>query len=205
MRYSLIGLTFICLSALTEANALTPISSTCSQYYPSTTEANMCMNAAESYCISHGSYKYYKSSMSCYSVRDCNACDSGYTRISRALYGCSNVSYYDCDCVCNNCTSDATWSAAGTGYEKKTSRSCNCDSGQAICKESTSYRCAVGYYGSSSNGTSGCDRCPPSGGVYGTTDSAGTTSITGCYLPDGTKGSDGTGSWEISGGKCYYK
>ncbi|MDE6481767.1 MAG: hypothetical protein K2L25_03050 [Alphaproteobacteria bacterium] len=72
---------------------------------------------------------------------------------------------------------------------------CNCSA--------ATYKCAVGYYGSPKNASSGCTRCPASGGVYGTTGAAGATSITECYLPSGTAFSDAAGSGEYTG-NCYY-
>lgn len=74
----------------------------------------------------------------------------------------------------------------------------------AMCSCGTAtYKCAVGYYGSPKNASSGCTRCPASGGVYGTTAAAGATSITKCYLPSGTAFSDTAGSGEYTG-NCYY-
>lgn len=73
--------------------------------------------------------------------------------------------------------------------------------------------CNKGYYmydasQSSSGGvtigkTYECRRCPSSGGVYGTTSAAGAESITECYLPSGTTGSDATGSFTYTS-NCYY-
>lgn len=130
-------------------------------------------------------------------VLSCPFCSSGYTRTqdSVALSSGGSAKYYYCkeNCTgCSNCTSDTSWSSAGTGYEKKVTRTCNCNT----CNTSTSYRCAAGYYGSSSNGTSGCTRCPSSGNS-----AAGSTSATGCYI---TSGSDGTGSFTYTQ-NCYYK
>ncbi len=99
---------------------------------------------------------------------------------------------------CTNCTSDVNWAAGNTGYQFKVSRSCDCNT----CIESTAYRCASGYYGTSTNGTSGCSQCPSSGGINGMSD-AGSTEITSCYLPSGTTGSDSTGSWTYTD-NCYY-
>ncbi|MDE6481505.1 MAG: hypothetical protein K2L25_01645 [Alphaproteobacteria bacterium] len=93
------------------------------------------------------------------------------------------------------------WRNTGTaGYQSYT----QCTSNDNKCDTSiTAYRCAVGYYGTSTNGTSGCTRCPASGGVYGTTADAGATSITACYIPSGTSFSDGSGSGTYTG-NCYY-
>ena len=135
---------------------------------------------------------------------DCDSCMAGYTRKSTTaqMGGCGNARYYYCEenCTgCSNCTSDTTWSATGTaGYEKKVTRTCSCNT----CNASTSYRCAAGYYGSSTNGTSGCARCPSSGGVYGTS-AAGSTAITSCYIPSGTSMTDSVGTYEYTS-NCYY-
>lgn len=121
----------------------------------------------------------------------CSECDAGYKLTSSGL--CSE------NCTgCTNCKSDANWSASGTGYQKKITRTCECNT----CKATTIYRCAAGYYGSSSNGTSGCARCPSSGGVSGTS-AVGSTTITLCYIPSGTTGSDSSGSYTYAG-NCYY-
>lgn len=100
------------------------------------------------------------------------------------------------NCSKFNCAS-TTWTAAATGYETRIYRAC--DSSFIECISTTQYRCAVGYYGSSSNGTSGCAKCPSSGA----TDSAGTAAITSCYLPAGTTASDTSGAYTFTN-NCYY-
>ncbi|MDE5615426.1 MAG: hypothetical protein K2I81_01165 [Alphaproteobacteria bacterium] len=117
-------------------------------------------------------------------------------------YGCNNGLCTKCK-TCANCTSDTSYSSAGTGYERRALKTCACLTGE--CKTSYSYRCAVGYYGTSTNGTSGCTRCPSSGGTYGTTASAGSQDITACYLPAGTPMSDGTGTFSCSDKSDYKK
>ncbi len=69
----------------------------------------------------------------------------------------------------------------------------------ATCNGTTSVVCAKGYYG-----TSGCTKCPSYGGAPGTTKSAGSTSVTKCYIPSGTTFSDPTGSGKFTA-DCYYK
>lgn len=141
-----------------------------------------------------------------YYVNNCTSCASGYKLATRTETHPSNsrciISYKICerDCTgCTNCTSDTTWSSHGTGYQKLTTRTCDCNT----CESETQYRCAIGYYGASANGTSGCNRCPSSGGVYGTTANAGSSSITSCYLPSGNAFSDSAGSGTYTG-NCYY-
>ena len=88
-------------------------------------------------------------------VESCMTCESGYTKVSKSTIlscggGTINATYNTCllTCTTSNCKSDTSWSAAGTGYQKKANRSC---SDSTTCKTTYSYRCAAGYYGSSSN------------------------------------------------------
>ena len=94
---------------------------------------------------------------------------------------------------CTNCSS-TSWSALRTGYESRIRATCNC----GICDKTTQYRCAAGYYGITTNGSSGCTRCPNSGSSV-----AGSTVITSCYLPSGTTGSDSSGTYTYTA-DCYY-
>lgn len=155
----------------------------------------------------------------CHYIKSCKTCPSGYSLeftdtgwtyndfcynpdreeelkdIALEVYVCKK------DCVsCTNCTTTG-WVAAGAGYQKSTVGDCQCD---GTCKYTTNYQCAVGYYGRSTNGTTGCTRCPSSGGVYGTTANAGSTSITSCYIPANTAMTDGTGEYVFTS-NCYYK
>ena len=140
------------------------------------------------------------------------SCPSGTTREIKkhtsALCGAS-YTYYDCksECTgCSNCTDNATWTAGNTGYEKRTTKTCNYDT--CNCETGTAYRCATGYYGSPRSETSGCTRCPRDGdvllGPYGTTDSAGKKSVISCYIPAGTEFSDGTGDG-VYPDQCNYE
>lgn len=181
----------------------------CSLFSPSSMASSMCQDINIEYVACDlGAPRYYQDSDEgeCYVVRDCNTCPSGYQRARVSVGLCTNnVQYWSCECVCDDkCESDAGYSAAGAGYEQQTTRSCECYSGSPVCKEYTSYRCAVGYWGTSSNGTSGCTRCPSSGGVYGTTKSAGSRLITACYIPSGSAFGDTSGSGTYTG-DCYYK
>ena len=139
-------------------------------------------------------------------VTNCTACKSGTgTELTNRGFTSSvcETTYLYQDCTtpcpdCTDCTSDTSWSSGNIGYQKKVSRTCSC----GTCVETPSYRCAAGYYGSSSNGTSGCTRCPSSGGVYGTS-AAGSTAITSCYIPSGTSMTDDTGTYQFTS-SCYY-
>lgn len=142
----------------------------------------------------------------------CNCVDAQFNKTITFTCGCYSDSDcgggFDYGCINNRCqkckscsgASTGAWTAHSTGYEKRTVKTCTCS---GTLNTRTEYRCAAGYYGSSSNGTSGCTRCPSSGGVYGSS-AAGSTAITACYLPSGTSFSDGTGSGKYTG-NCYYK
>lgn len=140
------------------------------------------------------------------------SCPSGTTRTKKThvsqLCGAS-YTYYDClpECTgCYNCTDNASWTAGNTGYEKRTKKTCNYDT--CKCVSRTIYQCAQGYYGTSSNGTSGCTRCPRDGdsllGTYGTTIAAGSRRISSCYIPAGASFSDTTGSG-VYPDQCDYE
>ena len=135
-------------------------------------------------------------------VVECRTCMSGYKHEfvgPISFSDCTNtISYRTCPtkCAgCTNCVSDSNFSSYSAGYQRKATRTCDCET----CRTTYSYRCAAGYYGSSSNGTSGCSPCPSGG-----TSSAGTTSATGCYIPSGTTGSDATGTYKYTS-NCYWK
>ncbi len=92
-----------------------------------------------------------------------------------------------------------------------TTYSCVCGATGSSLEISGRLLCDTGYYGMATysyterNGDSfsGCNRCPSSGGVYGTTAGPGAMFITECYLPAGTSFSDDIGSGTYSD-DCYY-
>lgn len=107
--------------------------------------------------------------------------------------------YPDCSDGCPDCES-TTWATHQTGYEKRTTATCNTI--MCVCNKKTEYRCAVGYYGTTTNGTSGCTKCPSLNGISGTSN-AGTTVITSCNIPAGSVGTDTTGTFTYTA-NCYY-
>lgn len=174
---------------------------TCTTYSIPSGQANPCEDMIQDYCDSMGAQSYYMStSGNCYGKQNCDICQPGYTKVTKNLGDCTNITYTACECSCSGCTSDTTWSAAGTGYQKKVTRYCDCSSGTATCTATTDYRCAAGYYGSSTNGTSGCTKCPDSG-----TSSNGSTVITSCCLPSGSAFSDTSGAGSFTAQCCYTK
>lgn len=70
------------------------------------------------------------------------------------------------------------------------------------CEWGVHYRCAPNYYGKTTDGESGCSPCPSSGTVSGRSD-GGAESITECYIPSGSTGTDSSGSFTYTS-KCYY-
>lgn len=151
-------------------------------------------------CNSNATSVCYKSSSGIViRFQSCTSCPSGTERrqvlISELTSYCDNSfsQVYQCCTPCGTCDSDTGFTATGTaGYERQATRSCTCTGGCTV--KSYTYRCAAGYYGSSTNGTSGCTRCPQSSsGTYGAS-AAGSKYITNCYLPAGTSFSDISGS-----------
>lgn len=163
-------------------------------------------------------------------VASCSSCNPGYelvqgtsgitacapydyTDIKDNSSGVSSYYYTYCTKNCNTTTCAPTsWTALRTGYETRTNRTCSATGASGTCNSATQYRCAAGYYGSSTNGTSGCTQCPQWTGVYTNsgkttlargTSSAGTTAITGCYVAPGTY-YDATGTFKITS-NCAYK
>lgn len=115
---------------------------------------------------------------------------------SYRIYGC-----IDCTSGCTNCESDLMPQPYKEGYVRSQNRQClNC----ACQVTSNYYACAPGYYGTSTDGNTGCTRCPASGNTYGTTATYGTQSITYCYIPSNTDITDDTGTYRFTS-TCYYK
>jgi len=163
-------------------------------------------------------------------VASCTSCAPGYelkTGVQGWITACSDTgdpktdgsgsygsyTYNKCtkNCQASNCA-PSSWSALRTGYESRTYRSCSATGTSGTCNASTQYRCAAGYYGTSTNGTSGCNPCPEWKDVYANsarttkvygTSSAGATAITGCFVVAGTY-YDATGTFKTNG-NCQYK
>ena len=100
---------------------------------------------------------------------------------------------------CTDCTSDETCTIVRPGYEGRIERYCNC----GTCESDSVMRCAAGYYGNITNGTTGCTQCPTFAESYGTS-VAGSTEITACYLSTDTNFSDAVGTFSFTS-DCYYE
>ncbi len=143
-------------------------------------------------------------------VKTCTSCNTDYTLTSKtgSVSGCSNtITYKSCEkAACNNCNGNCLstgWTSASTGYEQKVTSLCNTST--CTCTETTSYRCAAGYYGSPSSNLSGCSKCPSYNGIDGTS-SAGSTSASSCCIASGSTYSFsdtvGSGTAKISSKCC---
>lgn len=126
-------------------------------------------------------------------VESCTSCPDGYTLTTDVYYEpvlrqeaydnspscysfpglkyCKNNSATG---TCGNaCALRSKWVDKSTGYQEYHKFSCNSSD---VCVESiTQYRCAANYYGTTSNGTSGCAACPA-----GKVCPAGSTSVSAC-------------------------
>ncbi len=154
-------------------------------------------------CATDGTNVCYKNtSGTVFRFTNCASCNAGMVLSQVVLSNvpgnhCNNLNAKVSVCCypCSTCINDinAQYSATGTaGYERKPTKSCSCFDG---CQTSYIYRCAAGYYGSSTDGTSGCNRCPKllNSSIYGAS-AAGSEDVTNCYMPAGTVFSNSTGS-----------
>lgn len=156
----------------------------CSGSEPSANTLRYCRSSSST-CYGDG-YRYYS----------CSSCNSGYDRVSQSVYlnspcNAYRVTVYVCEASEPPCTLTCPgyWENITSSYQGYYSgtvtSSCTCS------YSVTRYRCRSGYYGS---GTS-CTACPSGG-----TSSAGSTSISRCYV---TSGSDSTGRYTYTS-PCYW-
>jgi hypothetical protein len=110
-------------------------------------------------------------------------------------------------------TDDGTGGICGTNWEDISGRpGYQQTKNQEGCAKGL-FRCAEGYFGRTSDGTTGCYQCPEYDGLYTNsqlttkargTSVAGTTYAGGCYLPSGTY-YNMSGTMVVQSGKqCYY-
>lgn len=111
----------------------------------------------------------------------------------------------------NGCTKTATseYKCATTHYGSAPT-SCMACPANATCSGGTSFNCNDGYY--RNDAKTGCNKCPDSktGGLgwntsgNGVAGEYGADSITGCFIAEGTKLQDATGSFILVGSDCNY-
>lgn len=206
MQKTLLTAVFIALGIIHSSNAATCEQVTCITYNDNTTnwsrqipaDLNSLNCGPTIQCLRHNGIGQI------IRVGTCNSCTSGTRTLHNSGVSCdggNEITYYSCD-ICTT----TEWTAASTGYQSRKYCASSSDTG------TVEYRCASGYYGTSSNGTSGCTQCPEATNIYTNsarttrargTSAAGTTSSANCYLPQGTY-YDASGTFTISNTSCKY-
>lgn len=153
-------------------------------------------------------------------VVSCPTCGNGYTRKQTTLsLPCGSVSYYACEkdgptCVMPPCNS-SDWATYVSNVERRIIK--HADFEACKCTSSTEYRCSAGTYqsgdilchtmtdleGNTKTVCNGCYDCPSSEDDITGTSEAGSGSITSCYIPSGTTGSNTTGIFTYTGASYY--
>ncbi len=131
-------------------------------------------------------------------VKTCPQCVAGARRVANTVDTsiCTELTYYTCTCTTTGTTD---WADSATGYQSRKAHNSSCEVVDV-------YRCAAGYYGKSTDGKTGCTRCPTGGGatVNGSSSVYNNDSIVDCYLPSGTAFTNEIGAGKY-GTSCYYK
>ncbi len=171
------------------------------------------------------SYKCYKNTTGVtYFITTCTSCNTGY-ELTDATFTpgsgvCNNtLKYQNCvkesseegggsggngNCTMDNCTKKSGWEAhTNTGYEALNYYACL----NGVCTPTPKqYRCAAHYYGTTSDGNTGCTACPLSGSRTpepGDSVPGSNTRLSDCYLRSGRSGCDDSGCFTVSG-DCYH-
>ncbi len=139
-------------------------------------------------------------------VRTCTQCNTGYilNTSSISVDGCTNkysqgvctLNFEPIRCNALTCQSDTTWylPSLGSVYGSKVNRACN---KLNLCVETTVYSCADGYYGTATETSQECHKCPDGG----TSTMGSNTAITDCYS---TGGKDAAGKYDYNP-DCPYE
>lgn len=122
-------------------------------------------------------------------IVDCNALGS------QSLSGSACVHCTPTDIV-------GDWGLIAPGYERRIVGNGWAESG---CGDATGsrveYRCAAGYYGQSTDGVTGCTRCPDIDGIAATAP-AGSTQKSSCCISTNSVGRDAGGAFVYTTGCC---
>ena len=122
--------------------------------------------------------------------------------------GCSTLTYHESSCYSDslgNCGQMGTMHTQngvvtfGGGCTVEVASTLNCYVTCSCLIDDYEYYCEKNYWGTPTNGSSGCTACP--GG--GLTESVAAESITECYLPANTNYEDSTGTY-IFTDDCFY-
>lgn len=170
-------------------------------------------------CSSKSYYCYYDFGYTV-GIATCSLCNAGYTKtwVTGHIGDCgltaddqaggymSDYRYTTCTCDNSSCANVGTWSNYNTKFQRRAKYTCQ--SGTCKATSTYEYRCAAGFYGSSTNGTSGCNQCPAiddkmSTKTYGTSTPGSNATMASCYLAPGTY-KDTTGTFTVTGANCPY-
>ncbi len=145
----------------------------------------------------------------CLQILKCNVCNGpmDFTStyyVNNSTCPNTNITAPRCCVRSPGSTETSNWTRVSFNvmYQYQETKTYECDGSYT---SSFAYRCASGAYGTARGSSysignlSGCSRCPSGG-----TSSAGSTSITSCYIPSGTAFNEtsGTGTYTQN---CYYK
>jgi len=179
----------------------------CTSSPPTQSPVAGCENGGEWLCFQNPDGTSSKVAM----IPFCRTCQTGYNRVPLSNVG---VFFQDINCSppfeimtcqsnctgCTNCNS-TDWANTMNGVQAKVTSTCNCNT----CNSTPAFRCQTGYYGTPTNATSGCARCPKMGDTYGTTTGPGKTSITDCQFPANITLTDETGTYKFTSPCAYTK
>lgn len=116
---------------------------------------------------------------------------------------CSFTLQYCTPCTgCTDCTS-TSWTTALNGIHQSQTLARCIDECSNTCEKTTAYRCLDGYYGTPTNTTTGCYKCPTSGGLSGTSIPGQNLNINECYFPRGRSVTDSSGTYQFTS-NCFY-
>lgn len=115
-----------------------------------------------------------------FSMCSCTSCSGGYTKsmgnslpswasAAGALSGCNTMTnnigtlattVYKCTSPCTDCEVETTFTVMGTSGYRRRVKSATCNTSTGVCTRTYEYRCATDWFGSSTNGVTGCRKCP---------------------------------------------
>lgn len=169
-------------------------------------------------------YKYYRCGTNYYKVQDCTSCTSGTLTTTTFASGYENT-YHICKVSSVTpvlppvtlCDPDVDcgpsplgyYSSFGTGYQRIPAWKCDTYTNCEWVSDGYNYRCAAGYYGSAnctgttSSTCTGCSRCEPKDGTYGTVAAGNGKAKTDCYISSSISLTNTAGTYKFIS-NCYY-
>ncbi|MBO5696403.1 MAG: hypothetical protein J6S06_02740 [Alphaproteobacteria bacterium] len=214
----------LCLSTSTYDKAMSCYNSkTCASYSPIFSGGKMRFLIGAMGCsetgMCHCAPGYYGDGTNCVACTVGSYCPGGHYATNTGYKSACTVGRYASKTGLSTCTACpygtygsttglSTCTPCGYGaYNNTSGRSTACSKCAAGYYNSLNSRaysctaCSVGYY-ASGTGSWACTRCPSTCGVYGTTASTGSTSVTACCLSTPVSCSDDSGEYDITGTCC---